>query len=243
MCADDVLEIGEEYEIARGVIIGRRCVLKTLAVLMTATGTPLGTMARGLGQLTFEQFLAEVVPVAKRLVADTSVDGQAAYLKAVASFAVRLADLSQPKMGDSGQGVGPGTFIGFHPGGEPFTVLHWRMEPNTQIRTHAHTYGNVVTLGLSGEALVVNYEIDGGPDYQATGGFLARRTMKQRLRAGDTNLVNLGRNYIHGTRTGRSGARGLDITTRIRGKEPTPYLVLKDESAPVSDASWAFDKA
>ena len=35
------------------------------------------------------------------------------------------------------------------------------MEPGTIIRTHAHTYGNVVTLGLEGSLRVQNFEMYG----------------------------------------------------------------------------------
>jgi hypothetical protein len=147
-------------------------------------------------------------------------------------------------MRDSGQGETAGTFIGFNPGGEPFTVLHWKMNPRTAIRLHAHTYGNVVTLGLEGDAVVENYEVAGEKQFASETAFDVRRTRRQWLSRGGVNLVSLERDYIHGIRAGSNGARGLDITTRIRSKEPTPYLVFRDKadaSREIRRAHWSFD--
>jgi len=72
---------------------------------------------------TLAQFLAEANPLAKRLVADTSLSGQDRYLLSLASLAVQLDDVPVPDLRDSGQGMGAGTFIGLNPGGDPFTIV------------------------------------------------------------------------------------------------------------------------
>ena len=149
-----------------------------------------------------------------------------------------------PAMRDSGQGAGPGTFIGANAGGDPFVVLHWRMEPGAIIRPHAHTYGNVLTLSLEGEIRVENFEMVGVRDFDAKGTFKVRKTQSQVLTPGQVNLVNLERGYVHGFQAGARGGRGLDFTTRIREKRATtPYLHFPGKAVEVEpgiyEANWA----
>jgi hypothetical protein len=241
------LEIGETAQVSPGVVVERRCFLKTLAVgfgALSIRGVATAHLARSDERLTYEEFLKEVAPVARKLVGNISLAGQQRYLLTLASYAVRLADAPVPAMRDSGQGAGPGTFIGAIPGGDPFIVLHWRMEPGTIIRPHAHTYGNVLTLALEGEIRVENYEMVGARDFDAKGTFKARKTQSQILTPGQVNLVNLERDYIHGFQAGARGGRGLDITTRIKERrETTPYLNLSKKQVEIEqgiyEASWA----
>ncbi len=243
----DNLPIGEIVEIEKGLLIERRSFIKTVAMMLGTISLPFVSKAKSAEfqneNLSYEQFLKEVVPIAKTLLANTSLIGQSKYLLTLASFAVQLENVPIPKMRDSGQGAGPGTLIGANEAaGAPFTVLHWRMEPNTVIRTHAHTYGNVVTLGLEGEVRILNYEMVGAKDFTNGKKFTVRKTDDQMLTAGKTNLVNLEANYIHGSQASAKGGRGLDITTRIKEKLPTPYLDLAkkplDEANNLFEASW-----
>ena len=241
------LEIGETAQVSPGVVVERRCFLKTLAFGfggLSIPGLATAHLARSDKRLTYEEFLSEVVPIAKKLVSDTSLAGQQRYLLTLASYAVRLADAPVPPMRDSGQGAGPGTFIGAIPGGDPFIVLHWRMEPGSIIRPHAHTYGNVMTLTLEGEVRVENFEMVGVRDFDAKGTFKTRKTQSQILTPGQVNLVNLERGYVHGFQAGARGGRGLDITTRIKARrETTPYLKLANKPVEIEpriyEASWA----
>ena len=240
------LEIGETAETSPGVLVERRCLMKTLALAFSSISLPGVATAQLVrvndARLTYEEFLKEVIPVARRLVNDTSLAGQHRYLLTLASYAVVLADVPVPAMRDSGQGAGGGTFIGANPGGDPFIVLHWRMEPGSVIRHHPHTYGNVMTLGLEGEVRIENLEMVGVRDFAAKGTFKVRRTQSQVLTPGQVNLVNLERGYIHGFHASARGGRGLDITTRIREKQETPYLNLGknpvEVEAGIYEASW-----
>ncbi|MEW6210509.1 MAG: hypothetical protein AB1631_19235 [Acidobacteriota bacterium] len=236
------LPVGERTEVSPGVIVERRCFLTTLALALSSLTTTAMAKLTGDDRISYEDFLKEVIPVAKKLVADTSLAGQHRYLLTLASYAVRLADVSVPPMRDSGQGAGPGTFIGANAGGDPFVVLHWRMEPGSVIRPHAHTYGNVLTLGLEGEVRVENFEMMGARDFDAKGTFKARKTQSQILTPGQINLVNLERDYIHTFQASAKGGRGLDFTTRIKERRPTtPYLNLSSKQVEpgVYEASWA----
>lgn len=249
MCDESLhdLPVGETAETQPGVVVERRCFLTMATMALAAVAAP-GSVLAQLGRrhgerIGFDEFLAVVVPEAKRLVADRSAAGQDRYLHAIASQAVRLAHVPRPdQWRDSGQGAGPGTFIGFNPGGDPFVVLHWRMEPGTVIRTHAHTYGNVVTLGLEGSVRVRNYEIVGTRDFNSKGTMRVQLTQDQVLTPRRVNLVSLERDYIHGFTAGPTGGRGLDITTRIAEKRPTPYLDVSsaplDASRRIYEATW-----
>jgi len=241
-------EVGEEREVAPGVVVERRSFMKVFGAALAASsvvGIPWAGAEEVIhNELTYAEFLELAIPIAKQLVSDSTPLGQDRYLLTLASIAVRLSDVPLPEMRDSGQGAGPGTYIGFNPGGDPFTVLHWKMKPGSAIRVHAHTYGNVVTLGLEGDASIENYEVAGERRFAPDSKFNVRRTREQWLTRGGVNLVNLERDYIHGIEAGSRGARGLDITTRIKAKEPTPYLVFSgrltnaDGTRP---ATWSFD--
>lgn len=241
------LEIGETAQVSAGVAVERRCFLKTVAIALGALSIPgiaTARLATSDERLTYEEFLKEVAPVAKKLVGDTSLAGQQRYLLTLASYAVRMADAPVPPMRDSGQGAGRGTFIGAIPGSDPFIVLHWRMEPGSIIRPHAHTYGNVMTLALEGEVRVENFEMVGARDFDAKGTFKARKTQSQILTPGQVNLVNLESGYVHGFQAGARGGRGLDITTRIKERrDTTPYLKFSNKPVEIEpgvyEASWA----
>ena len=243
----DNLEVGETAQIAPGVTVQRRCFLKSVAVALGSLSIP-GIAAAHLvksdERLTYEEFLKEVIPVAKKLVGDISLAGQQRYLLTLASFAVRMSDAPVPAMRDSGQGAGGGTFIGAIPGGDPFIVLHWRMDPGSIIRPHAHTYGNVMTLALDGGVRVENFEMVGVRDFEAKGTFKVRKTQSQILTPGQVNLVNLESGYVHGFQAGARGGRGLDITTRIKERrDTTPYLSLSKKPVEIEpgvyEASWS----
>ena len=188
--------------------------------------------------LSFDEFLALANPLAKRLVADASREGQDRYLLALAAVAVRLGAVAPPEMRETG----PGKAIGANAGGDPFNVLHWRLDPGAAIDPHPHIYGNVVTLVLEGEARITNYEMLGERDWDARGTFRVRRTCDQFVGPGGTNLVSLERNYMHGFVAGPQGARGLDLTTRILPKRASPVLDLAkeplDRERAIWEASW-----
>ena len=180
----------------------------------------------------FDDFLALANETARNLLDDATAEGQDRYLRTVSAHASGLVDVPLPETWrDSGQSDGPGTFIGVNPGGVGFVVLHWRMEPGSRILPHAHTYGNVVTIGLEGAVRVRNYEVVGERDYLSDSDMVVRRSVDQLLGPGDTNLVSLERNYVHGFDATAEGGRGLDITSRLlpRPDHGVPYLELGEE--------------
>ncbi|MBL8803781.1 MAG: hypothetical protein JNN27_17395 [Planctomycetes bacterium] len=240
----EALKLGEAVEVERGVVVERRSFLTVAASAFAAAGLPglarAGRLDESADAFEYEDFLAEAVPAAKALVADNSRGGQDRYLFALAAIAVRLGDVPQPKMRSNS----PGTYIGANEGGDPFVVLHWRLDPGARIGIHPHIYGNVVTLGLEGEVLVDNYEVEGERDWLTKQPFVVRRTVSQWLTRGGVNLVNLERNYCHGFTAGPNGARGLDITTRLLERVDSPSLVLgKPLEGPCArfEGTWKYD--
>lgn len=221
----------------------RRSLLASTAAFL-AVAPNIGHAARtvrelGERKLTLEEFLAIANPLANELVGDTSPEGQDRYLLALAAVAVRLVDVPVPEMRTSK--VDSGAHLGFNEGGERFNVLHWRLDPGAKIGDHAHSYGNVVTLLLDGEVRIRNFEVDGTRDYDSKESFRARRVCDQWVRTGGVNLVSLERNYTHGFVAGAKGARGLDLTTMLLERRPSPSLVLGkplDEAAGLFEATW-----
>lgn len=197
-------------------------------------------------RLTVAEFAKIFVPMARELLRDTSRMGEDRYLHTLASLAVRLVDVPVPELRQNSKGDLPKTFIGANEIGDdaPFVVLHWKMEPSAKVGLHPHTYGNVVTLGLEGEAVIENYEMVGEPDFDRKEPFDVRKVHEQILRPFDTNLVPLSHGYVHGFTAGPSGARGLDITTRIREKRPNATLKVSPKSGNagfgIFEGRWVF---
>ncbi len=223
-------ETQRERQIAPGLWVTRRSF-----VALCGAGIAAGAFASSAAEIAepskqgFEAFLDAANATAARLLDDPSAAGQDRYLRTMSAHTAAIGRVPIPETWrDSGQSDGPGTYIGFNPGGVGFVILHWRMEPGTRILPHAHTYGNVVTVGLEGWVRVRNYEVEGERDYTSDEGFTVRNTVDQILTAGATNLVSLERDYIHGFDAGDEGGRGLDITTRVLPKPDygVPYLEL-----------------
>jgi len=197
--------------------------------------------------LTFARFLELAIPRARELVGDTSGSGQDRYLHALAALAAGLRDVPQPEMRETtGKASTARTFLGVNECEAPFTVLHWRLDPGARIGLHPHLYGNVLTLCLEGEVRIQNYELVGERDFETKDPFRVRRSNDQQLLPGGMNLVNLEHGYVHGFRAGPAGARGLDITTRIREKRPTPSLEVGpealDEARGIFEGRWRHEQ-
>ena len=238
----------EEVEISPGFIVERRSVLTGLASLILAGIPGSRALAQAAGATGYSNFLQGANAMAQNFVGDTSESGQDRYLRSLAALASGLQEVPDPaQWNDTNQGETPESYrIGFTPGGDPFTVLQWRLEPGARCIPHAHTYGNVVSVGLEGMVRVSNYEVVGVPDYESSESFQVRQTVDQLLDPGSVNLVSLHRNYIHGFVAGPDGARGLDLTTRLmpRPAHSTPYLDVANALANSLDkafeASWLF---
>ncbi|MFT5290772.1 MAG: hypothetical protein ACI8QS_001696 [Planctomycetota bacterium] len=226
--------LGEAREVEPGVVVERRSFmgLCSAGLLALRGPRPVFVAPKDEPHLSLEEFIGEVLPVArelkKKLEAKPQRSAEDRYLHTLASFAVRLADVETPELRPTTQGEGVG--IGASWVGDPFVVLHWRMDPGASIRPHAHTYGNVCTVGLSGRARVRNFETVAAFDPKVKSAIALRQTVDQFLGPRDINLVPLSHSFCHGFNAGPEGARGLDITTKLAERQPTPYLALDESS-------------
>lgn len=75
-------------------------------------------------------------------------------------------------------------------------------------------------------------------DYDSKGSFLLRRTNDQVLLPHDVNIVALQHGFIHGFVAGPEGARGLDITTRVRDKQPNLSVDVDERPADAARALY-----
>ena len=233
---------------------GPALILPRRALLALAALGGVGRLARGGTPVAAEdppptdlaRFLELAVPRARELVGDTSRTGQDRYLHSLAALAALLRDVPVPEMRETSKGGAPRTFLGANECDAPFTVLHWKLEPGARIGLHPHIYGNVVTLCLEGEVRIQNYELVGERDFETKDPVRVRRSNDQQLLPGGMNLVNLEHGYVHGFRAGPAGARGLDITTRIREKRPTPSLEVGpealDEARGIFEGRWRHEQ-
>lgn len=230
--------------------IERRSFVRLAALAVGSAGIA-AARARGEGDAppkavdatcTYEEFVREATPLANSLLDLGSRAGEDRYLLALASLAVRLGGVAEPEMRRVNAEDQPGHWIGANdtPDDCPFVVLHWKLAPGGVVRPHPHTYGNVVTLGLEGEVRVANHETVGPPDYAQRGTFLVRRTVDQVLLPHSVNLVPLQHGFIHGFVAGPQGARGLDITTRVKDKLPNFSVDIAPEP---TDAARALFEA
>lgn len=194
------------------------------------------------GECSYEEFVREATPLANSLLDFGSRASEDRYLFALAALAVRLGGVAEPELRRVNAEDQPGYWIGANdtPDDCPFVVLHWKLAPGGVVRPHPHTYGNVVTLGLEGEVRVANHETVEAPDYAERGTFLVRRTVDQVLLPHSVNLVPLQHGFIHGFVAGPHGARGLDITTRVKDKLPNFSVDIAGEP---TDAARALFEA
>lgn len=223
----------------------RRTSVPTASLLMAPALAPFALAARSPpaalhgarddAALDFTDFLelarSTVGELAAELLADRSPAAESRYLHALAACAVRLRDAPVPELRDTtaDPATTARTWLGANEGDVPFTLLHWKLDPGAIIRPHAHTYGNVVTLCLEGEVRVENWEAVEAPLFDSPAPIVARRVVVQQLLPGAVNLVPLHRGYVHGFVAGPSGARGLDLTTRIAPKRWNPLLHVEGE--------------
>ncbi|MBL8767395.1 MAG: hypothetical protein JNL94_08530 [Planctomycetes bacterium] len=230
--------------------VERRSLVKLAALAVGSAGLAVARargeegpgMSRAGGECSYEEFVNEADPLTKSLLDFGSRASEDRYLFALATLAVRLGGVAEPEMRRVNAEDQPGHWIGANdtPDDCPFVVLHWKLAPGGVVRPHPHAYGNVVTLGLEGEVRVANHETVEAPDYAERGTFLVRRTVDQVLLPHAVNLVPLRHGFIHGFVAGPHGARGLDITTRVKDKLPN-FTV--DIAAEPTDARSALYEA
>jgi hypothetical protein len=200
--------------------------------------------AHSIGELDWEGFLNQTIPVAEELHKDSSGKGQDAYLWWIASMIarVRASAIPRAKLGRFGT-LDPPVNFGLSFRGSPFFIVEWWLEPGAILPPHCHPNASVCTLGLEGEARIRNFEVVGeSPDFSSRRTFLVRETHDEIIAAGRINTLSATRDNIHTFRAGKAGARGIDIST-LHGKDiGCSFLDVasqpRDPAQKIFEASW-----
>lgn len=195
--------------IAAAVILGRAAV----AIGSPSTATPSNSDVGA--KLDWASFLKQCEPAARKLHKDVSASGQEAYLHWLASMIMRVRanEIAHAKVGRFGT-LEPAIRFGVFYRGDPFFTVEWQLEPGAFLPPHCHPNASVCTLGLEGEARIRNFEVVGeAPEFSSRQTFLVRETHNEIIAPGRINTLSSKRDNIHTFQAGKTGARGIDIST------------------------------
>lgn len=193
--------------------------------------------------LGWDDFLKQCVPVAEELHRDSSKSGQEAYLYWLASMIarLRLKDLPRAKLGRFPT-LDPPVNFGVSFRGKPFFIVEWRLEPGAILPPHCHPNASVCTLGIEGEARIRNFEVVGqAPEFSSRQSFRVRETHNEIITPGRINTLSAARDNIHTFQAGKTGARGMDITS-VHGPD-VGFSFLELESKPADAEQRLFEAA
>ncbi len=167
------------------------------------------------GHLDWPAFLKLCEPAGQELHKDSSGPGQEAYLYWLASMIARarVSDIPRAKVGRFGK-LEPAVSFGVCYRGTPFFIVEWQLEPGAWLPPHCHPNASVCTLGLEGEARIRNFEVVGAaPEFDSRKSFMVRETHNEIIAPGRINTLSSMRDNIHTFQAGKTGARGIDIST------------------------------
>jgi hypothetical protein len=196
------------------------------------------------GDLDWQSFLKECLPVAQELHKDSSYQGQEAYLHWLASMIerVRASEIPRAKLGRFGK-LEPAVHFGVEYRGKPFFIVEWWLEPGATLPPHCHPNASVCTLGIEGEARIRNFEVVGKtPAFESRETFLVRETHNEIIAPGRINALSALRDNIHTFQAGCAGARGIDISTYHGPDIGFSFLDIaakpRDTNARTFEAAW-----
>jgi hypothetical protein len=205
---------------------------------------PMARPGSPVAQLGWESFLKECLPVATELHKDSSAAGQEAYLHWIASVISRAqpAAIPRAKVGRFGT-LEPAVRFGVSYRGRPFFLVEWQLEPGAFLPPHCHPNASVCTVGLEGEARIRNFEIVGkAPEFSSREVFRVRQTHDEIISAGRINTLSSTRDNIHTFQAGKTGARGIDISTLHGPDSGFSFLDIsgtpRDAESRIFEASW-----
>lgn len=196
------------------------------------------------GQLDWDSFTKQCLPVASELHKDSSPSGQEAYLHWLASMIARarVAEIPKAKLGRFGT-LQPPVSFGVSYRGNPFFIVEWKLEPGAFLPPHCHPNASVCTVGLEGQARIRNFEIIGqAPEFSSRRTFVVRETHNEIIAQGRINTLSSVRDNIHTFQAGPGGARGIDISTYHGPDVGFSFLDIgdkpKEPEARIFEAVW-----
>ena len=180
-----------------------------------------------------ERFLETTAGEALALKSDDSAPGQERYVRYIERAVAAINDVPTDSIGaNSWKGFDPGVFLGVGGRNRACFVVHWRLAPQAFLPPHCHPKTSVCTLGLDGEATLRHYEAEASaPSYRddRETEFLITETVRLDLARGTTSTLTEHRDNIHLFQAGRSGARGIDVTTDYGGDGSFSFLAFDHE--------------
>lgn len=242
-------ETAGREEIADGVTIERRRVFWLSAASVTALllgrsplaqeRTPVQDPKPTPGKLDYEQFLAQLYPLSRRLVASKGEDEEA-YLMTVAAAMTRIADPKAPLRAEMQafrkQNAKQGERF-------PLAAMSMKLKPGKGFSHHDHLDYNGVIMGIEGEARVRNYDFVGAPPAVDSGKtFEVRETRNDLILPGRISTLGRNRDNVHDLIAGKNGAQVLDVFTFFSKRAGSRYLEFdekpRDAEARIHEASW-----
>jgi hypothetical protein len=154
---------------------------------------------------------------------------------------LQLTTIPQAEVGRF-EKLDPAVYFGPSHRGQPFFIIEWRMEPGAILPPHCHPNASVCTLGIEGEARVRNFEVVGrAPEFSSRQSFRVRETHNEIITPGRINTLSAARDNIHTFQAGKTGARGMDITS-YHGPD-VGFSFLEVESKPADVEQRMFEAA
>lgn len=246
----------QRREVAEGVTIERRRLLWLPALVAAIAGGRAqaqefppktgagGSLSVQTGPFDWDDFLKQSVPSAMELHRDASAQGQETYLQWLALMAarLRLASIPHAKVGRF-ETLDPAVYFGPSHLGKPFFIIEWRMEPGAILPPHCHPNASVCTLGIEGEARIRNFELVGqAPEFTSRKSFRVRETHNEIIAPGRINTLSARRDNIHTFTAGKTGARGMDISTYHGPDVGFSFLEIggkpTDAESRIYEANW-----
>ena len=186
-----------------------------------------------------DDFLQSVESRAAELKEDTTRRGQDAYVRYLSQTVGSVTDVTRSNLGTkSWKSLDPGVFLGVAGRNSAFFVVHWRMEPYALLPPHCHPKTSVCTLGLEGQATLRHFDpAPSAPPYRTDREteFEVRETRRLELRPGTVSTLTEERDNIHLFQTGRTGARGIDVTSDYGGDGSFSFVDFDHGGASRSD--------
>lgn len=244
-----VTELERGVEVADGVTVERRSVLllsaAAVGAMLTGSRTVRAQDPRPLNPrpqnprpqdseapppnangLTYEEFLAEVLPQSRRLLRNAG-KGESAYLMTVAAAMLRIRDHTAP-LRQAMQ-----TFRKQHAtDGErfPLSAMAMKLGAGKGFKHHDHLDYNGVMLGIEGEVRIRNYDFVGeAPALDSEKTFEIRETRDELILPGGISTLGSKRNNIHDLVAGKDGARVLDVFTFFSKRATSRWLDVEPE--------------
>ena len=245
----EIEESSPNEEVADGVVVERRKLLWVSAG--TAAAFLLGPQRAAHAQSrvanpregstsTLEEFLEELLPMARELVA-SSERNESAYLHRVASMMAKLKDPAADVRSTMR------AFREKHREEDeprfPLGVMQLSLKPGASLPHHDHRNYNGVIVGVEGEIRIRNYDIlDPEVAKAEDKTFRIRETQDTLVRPGQYSMLASETNNIHDLKGGDEGGRVLDVFTFFERGARSFYLDVEGEARDaekrIFDASW-----